>query len=253
MQLARHEAQLAQSVDGRYEIDYDAFEQAITPSTRVFILCNPHNPVGRVFTRQELLQLAEICLSHNVLICSDEIHCELIYPGYRHSPIASLAPEIAHETVTLMAPTKTFNLPGLRCSVAIVPNRELREQFLLGASAHHPEVSVLGFVAAQAAYQHGQDWLDQVLLKLESNRDLIHEFAQAHLPGVRVTPSEGTYLARLDCRQAGIPGNAFQFFLQEARVGLSNGISRKKANPSYKTGHKRQKALVLTDRMPILP
>jgi cystathionine beta-lyase len=122
-----------------------------------------------------------------------------------------------------MAPSKTFNLPGLRCSVAIVPNRELREQFLLGASTHHPEVSVLGFVAAQAAYQHGQDWLDQVLHKLESNRHLVREFAQSHLPGVRVIPSEATYLAWLDCRQAGIPGNAFQFFLQEARVGLSDG------------------------------
>lgn len=223
LRLARHEAQLVQAADGRYEIDYDAFEQAITPSTRVFILCNPHNPVGRVFARQELFRLAEICLRHDVLICSDEIHCDFVYPGHRHIPIASLVPEIARKTVTLMAPTKTFNLPGLRCSMAIVPDPELRERFLVGASSHHPEVNALGFVAAQAAYQHGQDWLDQALRKLELNRDLLCEFTEVHLPGVNMTPPEATYLAWLDCRQAGIPGNAFRFFLEEARVGLTDG------------------------------
>ena len=223
LQLARHEAQLNQSLGGRPEIDFDAFEQAITGSTRVFILCNPHNPVGRVFTRHELLRLAEICMRHDVLICSDEIHGDIIYSGYQHIPIASLDAEIARNTVTLMAPTKTFNLPSLRCSVAIVPDPELRQRFLAGASSHHPEVNVLGFVAALAAYQHGQDWLDQVLRKLESNRDLIFQFVQAHLPGVRMALPEGTYLAWLDYRQAGIPGNAFRFFLEDAKVGLSDG------------------------------
>ena len=222
-QLVRNEAALVPSENGRYEIDFQAFERAITDRTRVFILCNPHNPVGRVFQRRELEQLAEICLRNNVLICSDEIHCDIVFPSSQHIPIASLDPEIARKTVTLMAPSKTFNLPGLRCSIAIIPDPELRSKLQDSASAHFPQVNTLGFVAALAAYRDSQEWLDQVLLYLEANRDLLVDFVERNLPGIRVSKPQALYLAWLDCRQATIPGNPFRFFLEQSRVALTDG------------------------------
>ena len=128
--LVSNEAELACGPDGAYTIDLDVFESAITERTRLFLLCNPHNPVGRAFRRDELEAMARICLKHNVLICSDEIHCDLIYSGHQHTPIASLSSEIADRTMTLMAPSKTFNIPGLKLSVAIITNPDLRKDYL---------------------------------------------------------------------------------------------------------------------------
>ncbi len=219
--LVRNEAKLVRSADGRYEIDFQAFERAITDRTRVFILCNPHNPVGRVFQRSELEQLAEICLRNDVLICSDEIHCDIVFPPGQHVPIASLDPEIACKTVTLIAPSKTFNLPGLRCSIAIIPDPELRSQLQPVALAHFPEVNTLGFTAALAAYRDSQEWLDQVLLYLKANRDLLVDFVERNLPGIHVSKPQALYLAWLDC--ATIPGNPFRFFLEQSRVALADG------------------------------
>jgi len=215
--------QWAQQADGRYVIYWDAFEQAITPRTRVFILCNPHNPIGRVLRRDELERIAEICLRHKVLICSDEIHCDLIFSGYRHIPIASLSPEVARHTITLMAPSKTYNIAGLDCSVAIVPDVELRKKFEAGRAGLVPGVNILGLTAALAAYRGGQPWLDALLRYLEGNRDFVLKFVQDNLPGVHMNSPEGTYLAWLDCRQAGILGNPYEFFLQQARVALNDG------------------------------
>jgi cystathionine beta-lyase len=224
-QQVLNEAELVQSADGSYEIDFEAFERAITARTRVFILCNPHNPVGRVFCLQELQRMAEICLRNDVLICSDEIHCDLVFPGNRHVPIASLGPEVEQRTVTLISPSKTFNLPGLRCSMAIIPDPALRNRLQRSASAHFPEVNTLGFVAALAAYRECQDWLDQLLRYLEANRDLVVDFVRSSLPGIEVSRPEALYLAWLDCRQASIPGNAASFFLEEARVALTDGAT----------------------------
>lgn len=221
--LVRHEAELARDSNGSYEIDFQVFESAITDRTRVFILCNPHNPVGRVFQPRELERMAEICLQNEVLICSDEVHCDLLFSGSKHIPIASLDPEVAGKTVTLLAPSKTFNLPGLRCSMAIIPDAELRGKLQRDASAHFPEVNTLGFVAALTAYRECQDWLDQVLQYLEANRDLISDYVEGHLPGIKMTQSEALYLAWLDCRQAGIQGNPSRFFLEQARVALTDG------------------------------
>ncbi len=220
--LLRQDAALVRRADGRYEIDFEAFEQAITPQTRLFILCNPHNPVGRVFTPAELTRLAEICLRHDVLICSDEIHCDLVYSPYQHTPIASLDAEIAQKTVTLMAPSKTYNIAGLECSFAIVPNAALRQQLQEGRRGVVGWVNVLGQVAALAAYRHGQPWLDELLLYLQANRDLTESFVRQYLPGVQMGPIEGTYLAWLDCRATGLE-DPYQFFLDEGRVALSNG------------------------------
>jgi cystathionine beta-lyase len=223
--LTCDEMELTRQSDGRYDIDLNLFEATITDRSRVFILCNPHNPVGRVFRREELERMAEICLRREVLICSDEIHCDLLFTGHRHLPIASLAPEIAERTVTLIAPSKTFNIPGLECSIAIAPNTELRHKLNAARRELVPGVNVMGHVAALAAYRHGQPWLDAVLRYLEANRDFVFEYVEMHLPGVAMARPEGTYLAWLDCRQAGIPGNPHEFFLQQARVALNDGAA----------------------------
>ncbi len=217
------EAELHRRPDGRYEIDFDSFEAAITDRTRVFILCNPHNPVGRVFERRELERIAEICLRRNVLICADEIHCDLLFSGFRHTPIASMDQEIARRTVTLMAPSKTYNIPGLHCSIAIVSDPVLRRKLVHSESRYFPEVNVLGFTAALAAYSRGQEWLDELLQYLEANRDFVFEFLAREIPEITGVKPEGTYLAWLDCRKAGIPGNPFRFFLEKAKVALFDG------------------------------
>ncbi len=221
--MRRHDAMLARDADGAYAIDWDVFESAITPETRLFILCNPHNPAGRVFRRDELERMAEICLRRGVVTCSDEIHCDLLYTGQRHIPIASLDPEIARNTITLIAPTKTFNLAGLQCSIAIVPNPELRQKYQEARKGLVAWVNVMGLLAAQVAYREGQDWLDQLLAYLEANRDYLYDYVQSEMPGVTMARPEATYLAWLDCRQAGIDGNACEFFLQKARVALVDG------------------------------
>ena len=223
--LTREEAQLTRQEDGQYRIDFNALKAAFTDQTRLFILCNPHNPVGRVFQREELERLADICLRRDVLICSDEIHCDLLFSGRAHIPIASLAPEIADRTITLMAPSKTFNVPGLRCSLAIVQNAELRRRFEAARGGIVPGVNIMGFEAALAAYRYGQLWLTEVLRYLEANRDFLADYVNDHLPGITMVRPEGTYLAWLDCSQAGIPDNPSQFFLQEAGVALNDGCA----------------------------
>jgi len=222
--LTREEAPLARRADGRYEVDLDAFSTAIGERTRFFLLCNPHNPVGRVLTRDELMSLAQICLRRGLAIVADEIHCELTLGGRRHTPIASLDPEIADRTITLMAPSKTFNLAGLKCSVAVIPNAALREKFVSGRIDLVQTVNVFGYTAAFAAYRDGQPWLDELLRYLEANRDFVTEYVRTRLPGVAMFPPEATYLAWLDCRNAsGASRDPFTFFLENARVALNDG------------------------------
>jgi cystathionine beta-lyase len=167
--------------------------------------------------------MAEICLRKNVLICSDEIHSDLVYPGHQHTPIASLAPEIAARTVTLIAPSKTFNLAGLQCSIAIIQNPALRRQYLAATKGLVPWVNLMGLVAAQAAYQGGAEWLEQLLIYLRGNRDWLFDFVRQEMPGFSMGRPEGTYLAWLDCRNAGLPGNPYRYFLEKSHVALSDG------------------------------
>ncbi len=220
--LTRHEASLSLQPDGTYAVDWDQFEAALQADTRAFILCNPHNPVGRVFRRDELERMAELCLARNVLICSDEIHGDLIYRGQPHIPIASLDPAIAQQAITFFAPSKTFNLPGLQASVVIVQNAELRQRFQAARQMLVPWVNVMGLVALQAAYREGQAWLDQLLVYLEANRDFLYDFVADELPGLSMAKPEGTYLAWIDCRGAQLE-NPYEFFLDKAKVALSNG------------------------------
>jgi cystathionine beta-lyase len=223
--LTNDEMELTRRPDGRYEIDFDLFERTISDRTRIFMLCSPHNPVGRVFRREELAQMAEICLRHNILICSDEIHCDLMLQGSRHLPTAILAPEIADQTITLMAPSKTFNVPGLKCSLAIVQNQELRKRLKETHTGLVHGINVMGYAAALAAYRDGQPWLDEVLEYLEANLDYLLEYVEAHLPGICMSRPEATYLAWLSCHGAGIPGNPHEFFLKEARVAMNDGAT----------------------------
>jgi len=222
--LTSDEMELERQPDGRYAIDFERFEAAIGERTRMFLLCNPHNPVGRVFRRDELERTAEVCLRRGLLICADEVHCELTFSGQRHVPIASLDAEVAARTITLMAPSKSFNLPGLKCAVAIIPNASLREQFVAARLDLVRAVNVLGYTAALAAYRDGQPWLDALLRYLEANRDFVVESVRSKLPGVSAASPEATYLAWLDCREADLPdGDPYTFFLDKARVALNDG------------------------------
>jgi cystathionine beta-lyase len=219
----RQEAGLVRTSSGSYEIDWQAFEAAITPQTRLFILCNPHNPVGKVFSRTDLEKMAEICLRHRLIICSDEIHCDLLFPGYHHIPIATVGPEVAEQSITLMAPSKTFNLPGLSCGFAVIQNPKLQEIWKKAILGLVPSMNIMGQAAALAAYREGQEWLEQVLLYLDTNRYFLSQYTADHLPGVHMTRMEGTYLAWLDCRGAGLPEAPQEFFLKEAKVALNDG------------------------------
>jgi cystathionine beta-lyase len=219
------DVELERRSDGHYEINWHTFEAGLNKQTRLFILCNPHNPVGRVFRRDELERMAEICLRNGVTICSDEIHCDLLFNRKKHIPIASLATEISQNTVTLMSPTKTFNIAGLQCSFAIVQNPELRKQLEQSMKGLVMWVNLIGLTAALAAYRDGQEWLVQVLHYLEGNRDYLCKYVHDQLPMLQMVKPEGTYLAWLDCRNASIQGSPDEFFLKEARVGLNDGAT----------------------------
>jgi len=218
---------------GTYEIDFDAFEGAITDRTRIFVLCNPHNPVGRVFRKDELERLADICLERGVLILSDEIHCDLLFPGNRHIPIATLGDEVADRTITFMSPSKTFNLAGLKCSFAVIRDPALRKAWLKGSEGLIPHVNVLGVTAALAAYRDGEEWLNRCIAYLERNKGLLEGFLRDRLPSLAMSRMEATYLAWIDCRDSGIPGNPFRFFLEKGRVALNDGLEYGKGGEGF--------------------
>ncbi len=211
------------NTENKYEIDFDDFKAKIRDDTRVFILCNPHNPVGRVFRKKELERLGEICLAHNILICSDEIHCDLVYPGHKHLPIASLSEELAMNTITLMAPSKTFNIPGLHFSFAIVQNEILRKKMTSTRKGIIGKPNILAQSAARAAYEYGREWLGALLKYLEKNRQLVVEFLRTNIPEIRVHIPEGTYLAWLDCSSLNLEEGPFKYFLENAKVALNDG------------------------------
>lgn len=206
---------------GRTRIDPEALEAAITPETRLLLFCNPHNPGGTLYRRQELEALAEIIIRHDLIICSDEIHCDLILePGLTHTPIASLGEEIAARTITLMAPSKTYNIAGLGCSFAIIQNPELRQRFQRVRKGIVPDVNLLGYTAAMAAYGDGDEWNRAQLDYLRGNRDYLVQAINA-IPGLRLDPIEATYLAWIDVSATRLE-NPPHFF-EQAGVGMSPG------------------------------
>ncbi|UPU36085.1 PatB family C-S lyase [Geomonas paludis] len=206
--------------EGRWGLDLDALEAAVTPRTRQLLLCSPHNPVGRVWTRDELAALDDFAARHDLVICSDEIHAGLVLePGVRHIPIATLSPEASRRTITLMAPSKTYNVPGLGCSFAVISDDTLRRAFRKAMGRIVPHVNLLGYTAAEAAYRDGEEWRQELLEYLRGNRDLVQrEMTALGLPVARV---EATYLSWIDVRGRGIE-DPVRFF-EEAGVGLSGG------------------------------
>lgn len=223
--------QANQSHTLRYEIDWQAFEAALNSKgvrTGMFLLCHPHNPTGQSYRRADLERMAELCLRNRTFICSDEVHSELLLGGSKHLPLASLAPEIAEQTITLVSPSKTFNLVGLFCGFALIPNADLRARYrkVLQDGALH--VNSLGLIAAEAAFSGAcESWLEGLRQYLTGNRDLVVEFVRQHLPGVRVTVPEATYLAWLDfgelMRQRRFNASPYEFLLEQAKVALNPG------------------------------
>jgi len=206
-----------------YEIDWDIFEKQVKKAG-MFLLCNPHNPLGIIFSRRELLKMAKICIQNNVLIVSDEIHSELLLDGNSFTPLAKLSSEIAKHTVTLVAPSKTFNVPGLFCGFAIIPDADLRERYEKEVNHLRMHVSSAGLIAAQTAFSGQCDgWLVELRRYLTANRDFLVEYVAANMPGVRLTIPDATYLGWLDFTQTKINGSPYEFFLKNAKVAASEG------------------------------
>lgn len=210
---------------GAWVIDWDALQRAVTPRTKLFYLCNPHNPLARVWRRAELERLADFCVRHDLILCSDEIHCDLILdPALPHVPAALLSPEIAARTITLMAPSKTYNVPGLGTSFAIIPDAALRQRFLRANAGIVAEVTCLGFTACEAAYRDCEPWRQELLAYLRGNRDFLLTALARELPGIRVeAPVEATYLLWMNISALGL-ANPVEHFERHG-VGLSDGAA----------------------------
>ena len=207
--------------EGRWGWDFAALEAALTPTTRLLLLCHPHNPVGRAWLPEELAALADFCVRHDLIVCSDEIHCGLLLDAeLQHIPLASLNDAIAQRSITLMAPSKTFNIPGLGCAFAVIPDASLRRQFCAVMRGIVPDVNVLGFSGAVAAYRDGEAWRQALLEVLRKNRDCV-ESVVASLPELKMTHVEATYLAWIDARGLGVDDPVG--FFEAAGVGLSSG------------------------------
>ncbi len=207
--------------DDGFEIDFDGLGGA---DARILLLCNPHNPTGRVFSRGELERIAELAGARNWVVVSDEIHSDLVFPGHEFIPFASLGPEVAARTVTLTSATKAFNIPGLRCAIAHFGSRELRQRYLAALPRHAGGgIGLLGLYATIAAWRHSQPWLDRVVAHLDANRATLARELAARFPGVVFHPPQATFLAWLDFTALDLPGSPARFFYEHAKLALSDG------------------------------
>ncbi len=207
-----------------YEVDLDGL-RAVAPDARMLLLCNPHNPSGRAFRRDELEGILAIAEECDLVVVADEIHADLVFPGARHIPFASLSPAAEARTITLTSASKAFNVAGLRCAVAIFGSADLRRRFLEFPRHLRGGIGILGIEATRAAWREGDAWLAEVLGHLEANRDFVTRTVAEALPGVRLHPAEATYLAWLDCRELGLEPSPYRFFLDRAKVALSDGAA----------------------------
>ena len=210
--------------EGRWEIDWNALDASVTPRTKVFYLCHPHNPVARVWRRQELEKLAAFCLRHSIVVCSDEIHCDLVSRsglGARAS-LARCSPELAATCVTLMAPSKTYNVPGLGASIAIIPDATLRHRFNRAALGIVPETTILAYAATEAAYRDSEEWRQALLSYLRGNRDFLVDSLARDFPKIKIeAPIEATYLAWMNVAELKLSQPLAHF--EAHGVGLSDG------------------------------
>lgn len=215
-----------QQIDGKYRIDFDDLRRKIEESqAKMLILCSPHNPVGRIWKKEELEQLAEICLKYDLMVISDEIHADLTFKPHRHIPLLSVAPELEERTILCMAPSKTFNMAGLQASYILIPNQKLRERFNTYMEKEHlTMMNPFAVVASEAAYRYGEDWLEEVLKVIRGNLEYLLRFVEDRLPEVKVIPPEGTYLVWLDFHGLGLSSEELKDFLvREAKVALNPG------------------------------
>nr|WP_144032227.1 MalY/PatB family protein [Amphibacillus jilinensis] len=212
--------------NGRYTIDYNDLETKFKSGVKAFILCSPHNPVGRVWTKTELAKIITLAKRYHVLIISDEIHADLIYNGAKHVPIGSIDQTIEDQLITCFSPTKTFNLAGLQVSYAVITNKQLRQDITQALSDYGvSSLNTLGITALEASYQHGEAWLDHLYTVLHRNRQLVEKAFQERDEIIPIHP-EGTYLMWLDCRNMGLEQTTLnQFMIEKARVGLNNGLT----------------------------
>ncbi|MBW2060275.1 MAG: PatB family C-S lyase [Deltaproteobacteria bacterium] len=211
--------------NGRYLMDFDDLDKRISSRTRLMIISSPHNPVGRAWEQEELVRLGQFCLKNDIVLISDEIHSDLIYPGHKHIPTASISEELSLKTITCVAPSKTFNLAGLKTSVIIIPDPKLRQRFniMLGNIGIGMDNS-FGLVALESAYQYGEEWLDQLLEYLRQNMEFSISYFEEKIPQIKVIRPEATYLLWLDCRKLGLNNEELKkFMIKKAKVGLDDG------------------------------
>jgi cystathionine beta-lyase len=212
-------------VEGEYRMDFENLKSKIDDKTRMLILCSPHNPVGRVWKKDELLTLAHICMEHDIIVVADEIHSDLVYEKGSHTPFYTLSPEIAERSLTFVAPSKTFNVAGLFSSFVISPNPRILREFRTAMARTGVEfINLFGIEAMTAAYQDGEEWLDELLVYLRGNADYIRQFLQERVPQVTMQMPEATYLGWLDFRRLGLaPSEVKRLMIHEARLGLNDG------------------------------
>lgn len=213
--------------DGRYSMDFADLEEKLSKGVKMMILCNPHNPAGRVWNYDELVKIGDLCEKYNVLIVSDEIHSDLVYSGKRHIPIASLSKDISNRTITCMAPSKTFNIAGLSTSVVIISNKHLLRKFEDSVAQIGIDMcNLFGIFALQSAYKHCEDWLEELLIYLEGNADFLVNYIETRIPKVNVQKPQATYLAWLDFRELGLDQSSLiSLMAKKAKVGLNDGAA----------------------------
>ena len=221
-------------INGRYEMDYEDLEHQfhsrigmfpVSGRIKAIMLCNPHNPVGRLWSKEELTRLGDIAIKHGVVVISDEIHCELLFKDHQHTPFASISEEFEQNSIVCMSPSKTFNLAGLEVSSIIIPNKKLRHLFINTRTGILPEPNLFGYTALEAAYRFGDEWLDQLLDYLQGNLDFLLKYFANRMPKIKVIKPQGTYLIWLDCRDLDMDDMTLRNFMRDkAKVGLDDGF-----------------------------
>lgn len=221
-------------IDGKYEIDFEDLEAKLLPNSglgsnpnriKTIIFCNPHNPVGRVWSKEEITKLGKMAIDNGLVVISDEIHCEILFDDNKHTPFATISKEFEKNCIICMSPSKTFNLAGLDVSSIIIPNKKIRENFINTQNGIVPGPNLFGLTALEAAYRNGDEWLEQVMEYISQNLDFLVEYTEDKIPKIKVIKPQGTYLIWLDCRELGLDDEELRIFLlKEAKVGLNDGF-----------------------------